>query len=54
MQGHPGLPRLINMYGITEITVHASLREISPADAEDSLDIVLFPAGKEPPRRSRC
>ena len=34
MQGHPGLPRLINMYGITEITVHASLREISPADAE--------------------
>ena len=25
---HPGLPRLINMYGITETTVHASFREI--------------------------
>ena len=25
---HPGSPRLINMYGITETTVHASFREI--------------------------
>ena len=29
---HPGLPRLINMYGITETTVHASLREIVDVD----------------------
>ncbi|OBF89132.1 hypothetical protein A5790_20960 [Mycobacterium sp. 852002-51152_SCH6134967] len=31
---HPGLPRLLNMYGITETTVHASLREIVAADVE--------------------
>ena len=29
---HPGLPRMINMYGITETTVHASFREIVEAD----------------------
>jgi amino acid adenylation domain-containing protein len=29
---HPGSPRLLNMYGITETTVHASLREITTAD----------------------
>ena len=29
---HPGLPRLINMYGTTETTVHASFREIVAAD----------------------
>src|SRR4029079_18827219 len=28
MHSHPGLPRMINMYGITETTVHASFREI--------------------------
>ena len=32
-QDHPVLPRLINMYGITETTVHASFREITEADA---------------------
>ncbi|MGA5462666.1 non-ribosomal peptide synthase/polyketide synthase [Mycobacterium sp. NPDC050041] len=31
---HPGLPRMINMYGITETTVHASFREIVADDAE--------------------
>ncbi|WP_156670619.1 amino acid adenylation domain-containing protein, partial [Mycobacterium sp. E136] len=31
---HPGLPRLLNMYGITETTVHASLREIVATDVE--------------------
>ena len=31
--GHPGLPRLVNMYGTTETTVHASVREIVAADA---------------------
>ncbi|WP_415624192.1 amino acid adenylation domain-containing protein, partial [Mycobacterium intermedium] len=35
LKDHPGSPRLINMYGITETTVHASFREIVPADAED-------------------
>ena len=30
---HPGLPRMINMYGITETTVHASFCEIVAADA---------------------
>ena len=29
LDNHPGSPRLINMYGITETTVHASLREIA-------------------------
>ncbi|WP_165612814.1 condensation domain-containing protein, partial [Mycolicibacterium fortuitum] len=29
LQDHPVLPRLINMYGITETTVHASFREIT-------------------------
>src|SRR5205807_7620755 len=33
MRNHPGLPRLINMYGTTETTVHASLREIVDGDA---------------------
>ncbi|WP_155725337.1 AMP-binding protein, partial [Mycobacterium avium] len=31
---HPGLPRMINMYGITETTVHASFREIVDADVD--------------------
>jgi len=30
----PDVPRLINMYGITETTVHASFREITAADVE--------------------
>ncbi|OBF13599.1 non-ribosomal peptide synthetase [Mycobacterium sp. ACS4331] len=33
---HAGLPRMINMYGITETTVHASIREIVAADAARS------------------
>ena len=33
---HPGLPRLINMYGITETTVHASFREIVAGDVEST------------------
>ena len=33
---HPGLPRLINMYGITETTVHASLREIVDGDLDST------------------
>ncbi|WP_156622898.1 non-ribosomal peptide synthetase, partial [Mycobacterium sp. 1164966.3] len=34
LHNHPGLPRLMNLYGITETTVHASLREIVNRDAE--------------------
>ncbi|WP_457920350.1 amino acid adenylation domain-containing protein [Mycolicibacterium confluentis] len=33
---HTGLPRIINMYGITETTVHASFRAIVAADAARS------------------
>jgi glycopeptidolipid biosynthesis protein len=32
MHNHPGLPRLINMYGITETTVHVTYRRLSPTD----------------------
>ena len=35
LDNHPGLPRLINMYGITETTVHASFREIVAADLDE-------------------
>ncbi|MGV0606709.1 amino acid adenylation domain-containing protein, partial [Mycolicibacterium sp. XJ1904] len=38
---HPESPRLINMYGITETTVHASFREILP----DDIDNVVSPIG---------
>ena len=38
---HPGLPRLINMYGITETTVHASFREIGVGD----IDSLVSPIG---------
>ena len=34
LHNHPGLPRMINMYGITETTVHASFREIVDGDVE--------------------
>ena len=36
LDNHPGSPRLLNMYGITETTVHASLREIVDVDDVDS------------------
>ena len=41
LHNHPGPPRLVNMYGITETTVHASLREIVAGDA----DTVASPIG---------
>ncbi|MFC5336873.1 non-ribosomal peptide synthetase, partial [Mycobacterium branderi] len=40
---HPGLPRLINMYGITETTVHASFREIVAADVQGSVSPIGVP-----------
>src|SRR5208337_2169354 len=41
LEAHPGSPRLINMYGITETTVHASFREI----LEDDIDSAVSPIG---------
>ena len=32
LNDHPGSPRLLNLYGTTETTVHASLREIVDGD----------------------
>ena len=40
---HPGSPRLINMYGITETTVHASFREIVAGDAESTVSPIGVP-----------
>ena len=40
---HPGLPRLINMYGTTETTVHASFREIVDGDVESNASPVGVP-----------
>jgi amino acid adenylation domain-containing protein/non-ribosomal peptide synthase protein (TIGR01720 family) len=40
---HPGLPRLINMYGITETTVHASFREILGGDVESTSSPIGVP-----------
>ncbi len=40
---HPGSPRLINMYGITETTVHASFREILAADAQGTVSPIGVP-----------
>ncbi len=39
---HPGLPRLLNLYGTTETTVHASFREIIDAD----IDGTVSPIGR--------
>ena len=43
LDDHPGLPRLINMYGITETTVHASFREIDVADVDRSVSPIGVP-----------
>ena len=40
---HPGLPRLINMYGITETTVHASFREIVDGDVDSTASPIGVP-----------
>ncbi|OMB90698.1 hypothetical protein A5746_21095 [Mycolicibacterium conceptionense] len=42
---HPGSPRLVNMYGITETTVHASFREIVAGDVEGSVSPIGVPLG---------
>ena len=43
LQSHPRSPRLINMYGTTETTVHASFREIVVADVESTASPVGVP-----------
>ncbi|OBF84946.1 non-ribosomal peptide synthetase [Mycobacterium sp. 852002-51163_SCH5372311] len=43
LEHHPGLPRLINMYGITETTVHASFREIAGSDVESNVSPIGGP-----------
>ncbi|WP_406815529.1 non-ribosomal peptide synthase/polyketide synthase [Mycobacterium sp. M23085] len=40
---HPEFPRLINMYGITETTVHASFREIGQADVDRDVSPIGVP-----------
>ncbi|MEB4212249.1 non-ribosomal peptide synthetase, partial [Mycobacterium sp. 94-17] len=43
LQRHPGSPRLLNMYGITETTVHASVREILPGDIDSPVSPIGVP-----------
>jgi non-ribosomal peptide synthase protein (TIGR01720 family) len=46
LENHPpGSPRLINMYGITETTVHASFREIVADDADSAVSPIGVPLG---------
>ncbi|WP_396931709.1 amino acid adenylation domain-containing protein [Mycolicibacterium sp.] len=46
LENHPpGSPRLINMYGITETTVHASFREIVAGDADSAVSPIGVPLG---------
>ncbi len=43
LDNHPGSPRLINMYGITETTVHASFREIIAGDVDGTASPIGVP-----------
>ncbi|WP_156737791.1 amino acid adenylation domain-containing protein, partial [Mycobacterium scrofulaceum] len=43
LDNHPGRPRLINMYGTTETTVHASLREIVDGDVDGAASPIGIP-----------
>ena len=40
---HPGTPRLLNLYGTTETTVHASMREIIDADIDRHVSPIGVP-----------
>jgi amino acid adenylation domain-containing protein/non-ribosomal peptide synthase protein (TIGR01720 family) len=40
---HPGSPRLLNLYGTTETTVHASFREIADTDLQDTASPIGIP-----------
>ena len=43
LDNHSGFPRLINMYGITETTVHASFREIAGGDVDSTVSPIGVP-----------
>ena len=43
LDSHPDLPRLVNMYGITETTVHASFREILAGDVDSAVSPIGVP-----------
>ncbi|KUI10580.1 hypothetical protein AU190_20985 [Mycolicibacterium acapulense] len=43
LENHPECPRMINMYGITETTVHASFREIVEDDIHNSASPIGLP-----------
>ncbi|KUI44087.1 non-ribosomal peptide synthetase [Mycobacterium sp. GA-1199] len=43
LDNHPGSPRLINMYGITETTVHASFRRIVAKDLRSAVSPIGVP-----------
>ena len=43
LAAHPDSPRLINMYGITETTVHASFREILAGDVDSAVSPIGVP-----------
>ncbi|MGN6335504.1 amino acid adenylation domain-containing protein [Mycobacterium sp.] len=43
LDNHSGSPRLINMYGITETTVHASVREIVDTDVDSNASPIGVP-----------
>jgi amino acid adenylation domain-containing protein/non-ribosomal peptide synthase protein (TIGR01720 family) len=43
LDNHPESPRLINMYGITETTVHASFREILHGDVQSTSSPIGVP-----------
>ncbi|MFA5707932.1 amino acid adenylation domain-containing protein [Mycolicibacterium sp.] len=43
MQAHPERPRMVNMYGITETTVHASYREIGNEDVDSNVSPIGVP-----------
>ncbi|OBH58727.1 hypothetical protein A5686_23810 [Mycobacterium sp. E2479] len=43
---HPGSPRLLNLYGTTETTVHASFREIAPGDVYSAASPIGVPLAR--------
>ncbi|GFG73618.1 hypothetical protein MBOT_09830 [Mycobacterium botniense] len=43
LDNHPGSPRLLNLYGTTETTVHASFREIGGGDVDSAVSPIGVP-----------
>ena len=43
LHNHPASPRLLNLYGTTETTVHASFREIVDSDVDSTVSPVGVP-----------